>query len=395
MSLKIINLREKILDGLEKLNEMYKSLEKYIEPYYDKAEEIAYKEPYNKDLETYTGHTLEHAREVMENAIKYKEAIENYFENNKPIDGDIHLETLYASAAFHDIGMGVEKEEYREKGLKAGKQLRNEHALNSGLELMKNKDFIKDDFEKFNVDTEKVAVIIYFHSKSCSGLEKIDENGNSKTVKLDLTNIDDVKISIENFKEECRINNIEFRGEFSDQEYKDIAIIASVIRIADANRDGRRITDMRGRIPRIDGEIHNNANTMDDEVENAKLVLGDKEYAPDNYTKAIYIGEGNCRFDLNYDKDFNKLNYDIHVFDIEKAPNSTSLVISERFGEIDSTFIKDNLGIDNENTNININIICSDEQKGRDFIKNNLMKHKKMKNYKERYEKIMKVKKEK
>lgn len=382
------------------LNKMYKVLEKYIKPYYTKAEEIAYKGPYNKDLETYTGHTLEHAREVMENAIKYKEAIENYFENNKFIDkdnnplyGKIHLETLYASAAFHDIGMGVEKEEYREKGLKAGKQLRNEHALNSGVELMKYKDYIKDDFEKFNVDPEKVAVIIYFHSKSCSGLQKVDENGKSKTVKLDLTNIGDIKISIENFKEECRINDIEFKGEFSEQEYKDISIVASIIRIADANRDGKRITDMRGRIPRITGQIHSDTNSMDGEVEDAKLNLGDKEYSADNYTKAIYIGEGNCKFDLNYDKESNKLNYDIYIFDINKAPNSTSLVISERFGEIDSTFIKDNLGTDNKNTNININIICDDEQKGRDFIKNNLIKHKKMKNYKERYEKIMQVKK--
>jgi hypothetical protein len=281
--------------------------------------------------------------------------------------------TMDAAAAFHDTGMdaNVSPKFYSgfARALKgdlvnmgAKEKPREKHAVTSAIHLLESRD--RESLTKMGANVNQAAFLITLHSKT-GYLEKLFNPG---APMRDLSMIDykDIKRAAENFKKECAAWDMSWLykdGKWNEEALRRTALSASILRLADANRDGLNLyaqkgvgyafadkESCKGREPILDKNGEIDKDEMYREVEGMSIAYdyGDRreELQLDpktateeqinkmNKSRAIVFGESNVDLmEIGTTQD-GKLAYRFTVNEPEIGIGCTAHAIQERINEI-------------------------------------------------------------
>ena len=176
---------------------------------YKCATQVAQSDKY-KSLSTFPTHGFSHIRAVCDRSGKVADLISGG-------NGDVKLYTRIA-AEVHDTGMGglprlganIEKDGSGTlKEFKDGNQIRKEHSINSGVEVLRN----TESFKEMGVRPGMVALTAASHSKSNSGIydmnnvnqwkslaDKLEATCNSIAPKMNAGEVSEMKEGIADMK---------------------------------------------------------------------------------------------------------------------------------------------------------------------------------------------------
>jgi hypothetical protein len=344
----------------------------YAKEYYDRAEIVSdsfFKDDEGNvieyDTRNFTGHTLAHIVEVRGKMRDMLSSVQNIgFKEADFFSG----KTMDAAAAFHDTGMDANvSPKFLVGFLRAFKgdlinmgasrnPIRKKHAVTSAIHILESRN--RERLTNMGADVDQAAFLINLHSKS-GFLEKLS-NPDEPIRDLSMTDYGHIKRAAENFKRECPEWDMSWLckgGVWNEEALRKTAISASILRIADANRDGLNLYAQkgvgysfankdacRGQEPILD------ENEMYREVENMSIAynygnrreelrLDPKTATEDqikeiNRTRAIVFGESNIDLmETGATKD-GKLVYKFVVNEPEIGIGCTAHAIQERLDEI-------------------------------------------------------------
>jgi hypothetical protein len=280
-----------------------------------------------------------------------------------------------AAAAFHDTGMDANVSPKFYPGFVRGfkgdllnmgakEEPRKRHALTSAIHLLESRD--RENLTKMGANVDQAAFLIYLHSKT-GYLEKL-ATPDKPNRNLGMTDYGDIKRAAENFKKEYAAWDMSWLrkdGKWDDDALKKTALSASVLRLADANRDGLNLYAQkgveysfankeacRGREPIVDKNGRLLKNELYREVEDMSIAYGHGDRREElrldpgkatkeqiqkmNETRAVVFGESNVELmEIGVTQD-KKLVYRFTVDEPEIGIGCTAHAIQERIDEIKS-----------------------------------------------------------
>jgi hypothetical protein len=261
-----------------------------------------------------------------------------------------------AAAVFHDTGMDANmKDNFFEKsGIKhvllgdltsaaADTEPRKKHAVTGALHILDKKN--RAVLSAMGANVDQAAFLISLHSKT-GYLE------DGKPRDLSKPDFADIKLAAENFARECKQKGIAWDmswlkngGVWNDGNLRKTAISASVLRLADAGRDGINLYAQRGVGYSIsNAETARGREAITDEgkthmeLEGVSVAYdyggGRLEEIKAPRTRSIVFGESNIDLmDLGTARD-GKLVYRFSVREPEIGIDCTAAAIQERVEEI-------------------------------------------------------------
>jgi hypothetical protein len=361
-----INSAKSILAKIDGSDPAFGDILRLTRRYYENAEVVSDFHYENNDTRNFTGHTMRHIAEVrgktrdLLSSMRGKVFAEDDFFSDKTFD---------AAVAFHDTGMDANLPSNLEpwalrafagKGLPGQKNIgdigavdnpRDRHAVSGAIRLLEH----RDELAAKGVDVDRAAFLITLHSK-----RGFLENGAAR----DLSDISftDIERAAANFKRECENEKYAGKGIHWDDSWlqndnakRQTAVSASILRLADANRDGVNLYSQTGKGYSFDNK---------EACKGRETILGEERYkeiadmfiASDgkqgreeirgyanprneeekrsNETRGIVFGEHNVDFmDLGVTKE-GKFVYRFTVNEPEIGVGCTVHVIQERLDEI-------------------------------------------------------------
>lgn len=310
--------------------------------YYDAAQQEAKKES-RTHLWTYTSHGPDHIDQVIEKSMQAADAIDKIKGKNKIYEEPVDRKLLMVSAQFHDTGMDGAGEHYEPDGT----DLRKAHGRNSAIHVLQNYDAIKS----MGLQPEQVAMVVYGHTKSMSGIDKLASAVSWKT------GLDNLEKSVKDWnsthsaEEQIKFDrSAVFGGEPTKKNIKQMAAATAAIRLGDANREataplyaqagGRYDIEKwpeSGFASSQEEAAHSVISITDDEGRH-ELSASDPKISKVkgwDYSKQVVLGERNLRgADAVYDEKTNSLQEKFTLDDAGKAPHCTAMAIMERIGEM-------------------------------------------------------------
>lgn len=198
-----------------------------------------------KSLSTFPTHGFSHIRAVCNRSEKVANLISG---NNE----DVKLYTRIA-AEVHDTGMGglprlganIEKDGSGTlKEFKDGNQIRKEHSINSGVEVLRN----TNSFKEMGIHSGMVALTAASHSKSNSGIydmnnvnqwktlsDKIEATCNSIAPRMNTYEVDEMKEGIADMRSMFIFNGSEWQiASGRENDFETLKMSAISVTIGDA-----------------------------------------------------------------------------------------------------------------------------------------------------------------
>jgi hypothetical protein len=350
-----------ILESVKDESPGFGMMVEYAKKYYDRAEIVSDSFFDGNDARNFTGHTLRHIFEVRGKMQDMLSSMQNVGFSESDF---FSSETMDAAAAFHDTGMDANLSTRFEpwfmrafKGnmpeMGADEKPRAKHAVSSALRILNH----RDDLSAMGVNVDQAAFLINLHSKT----------GYLEGEKRDLSRSDfkDIKLAAENFRTVCKRMDVAWDdswlykedGTPDEEVLRKTALSASILRLADANRDGLNLYAQKGvgysfankevckgRDPILDEkemyrEIEGMSIAYDygDHHEELRLdseTATGKQIAEMNRTRAIVFGESNVDLMETGAAKGGKLIYRFTVNDPEIGIGCTAHAIQERLDEI-------------------------------------------------------------
>ncbi|MCR5608349.1 MAG: hypothetical protein K6G26_04735 [Lachnospiraceae bacterium] len=352
--------------------EMASKVKEITKPYYTQAGELARS---NDGGRTFTDHKEEHVEMVADKSLEAADAIKKATEKGGlksdakegkvGFSSDIDKKTLEGAALSHDTGMkgdgyalvpimgenGQQKKDSNGKKIyekdSDGKyvvrhennsdfnEVRNNHSLNSAINLLENREKYKEaGYDDEQID--KIAVECMAHSKSSSGVSDL----NNKADWSDC--FDRIDATVDMYNKEHPDKTISFdrtRFERNDDKLSSLATETLALRIGDVSRDSGPYAEAQsGEVVYVDrSTIDNGAGSEKGEVKNANITIGDKgEQIENDYSKQVHAGEQNIVENHTYVGDDGKVVHEITVSDGSSAPRCTQKAIEDHIGELRS-----------------------------------------------------------
>jgi hypothetical protein len=249
-----IQKAREILESVKSESPDFETMLEYAKEYYDRAEIVSDSYFEENDTRDFTGHTLTHIVEVRGKMQSMLSSMQNIGFSEADFFSD---KTMDAAAAFHDTGMdaNVSPKFYAGflrafKGdlvnMGAEKHPRDKHAVTSAVHLLESRD--REKLTEMGVHIDQAAFLINLHSKT-GYLEKLLNPDESPKRDLSMTDYRDIKRAAENFKRECPTWDMSWlceNGNWNEEALRKTALSASILRLADANRDGLNLYAQKG-----------------------------------------------------------------------------------------------------------------------------------------------------
>jgi len=330
----------KVLSGCSKIGGQH----------YDRGTAVA-REGQNSHLWTYTSHGLDHVQQVVEKTNQAADAIERLPQNSVFHGATIDRPTMLVASWFHDTGMDGDDVDWSNKGDGGkpddGNQLRKAHAINSAIHVLENAEQIK----KLGVDPNKVAMTVFAHTKSMSGVEDLS---NPKHWRAGL---DKLESAINEHERETGQKvkfdrDSVFGGEPSEDNIRDIMATVAAIRLGDANREAQgplrsqsggeyKIEKMpKGNFEDADEEAKNSVISITEDGERYELSFDDDKMKHNKghpYSKKVVLGERNlAKIDTAYNEKHQTLQEEVTLADGRAVPYCTVEALLERCGELNT-----------------------------------------------------------
>lgn len=309
--------------------------------HYDKATEVA-NDPKNRSLVTYTSHGEDHIAQVIEKTNQAADAIDQMSGENGLYSEPVDRKMMLVAAQFHDTGMDGGDQNYPD-----GDTIRGNHALNSSLHLLEN----RDEIEAMGVNPDQAALLIFAHTKSKSGINDLG-NPDDWTEGLDR-----VEKAVNEYNERNPDHPIKFDrdnvfgGEPTTENIKQMAASTAALRLGDANREANiPLRAQGGGEYKIEQMPPRGTKSAGEEIAGSKITIKTEdgvvhELSADDdlisqvpgweYSKQVVLGERNMsRADTKYDKDSDSLVEHITLGSGHDVPWSTSEALLERCGEL-------------------------------------------------------------
>jgi hypothetical protein len=368
-----INSAKSILAKIDGSDPAFGDLLRLTRRYYENAEVVSDFYYEGNDTKNFTGHTLRHIVEVRG---KTRDLLSSMRGQVFAEDDFFSNQTFDAAVAFHDTGMDANVPSNLEpwtlrafagKGLPRQRNLgdigaidkpRKHHEVSGAIHLLEHRDELAAE----GVDVDRAAFLITLHSKRGS-LE------NWAVRDLSDEDFTDMERAAANFKRECEKyagKGIHWDDSWlqNDKAKRQTAISASILRMADANRDGVNLYSQTGKGYFFDNkEACGGRETIlgeerYKEIADMRIAIGGKagheehgereeirgyanprneEEARANETRAVVFGEHNVGLmDLGVTKE-GKLIYRFTVNEPEIGIGCTAHAIQERLDEIRSS----------------------------------------------------------
>lgn len=326
--------------------------------YYQKAKELAEKYP---ALKTFTDHHALHIDQVCEKSLSAADTLDECLKDN-PEYGPIDRSELLIAARLHDTGM--DGDDAKEYPFDQGNALRGDHSINSAMHVLENRAAL----EAMGVDVDKVALDVFAHSKSASGMRDLNDEAHWAQAFAKMDNF------VTMYNERHPDNPISFdKSKWTDgtqigttkdkdgneipvyklTEHDNVAATRSTIaalRFGDANRDAPEGNDnitQGGGVISVDSSGYNHSKdygSWQNEVKDinssisyedgSKITCGQGGYDKDKFSVHVYAGEGNIST-MNCVKGKNgEICEEFTIKDATFAPHCTFAAIEERLGEM-------------------------------------------------------------
>lgn len=352
------NWNPPVVKGMDdaKVRKVLSKCEKIGGKHYDKGTEVA-KDKRNTHLWTYTSHGLDHVQQVIDKTNEAADAIDLLPDNTFLGGANIDRPTILVSSWFHDTGMDGDAVDWEhlevEKGGKKkvisddGNELRKAHGVNSAIHVLEHANELK----KMGVDPNKVAMIVYSHTKSMSGVG-------------DLKSPEDWKIGLERLEKAANDYSARtgvkvkfdrsavFGGEPDAKNIRDVAAMVAAIRLGDANREAqgplRSQSGGEYKIEKMPDARFNSAKkeakgaeiSITEDGEKHMLDFSDKKMSQNPghpYSKMVVLGERNLnQMSVGYSKQHRTLQEEVELADGNAVPWSTVEALLERCGELNT-----------------------------------------------------------
>jgi hypothetical protein len=371
---------DRILDLMDKRNADFHSMLRLAGHYYNAAERLSRARFSGNNVEDFTGHTQEHCLEVQGKMAALQETMKTVGRdggNSFDFFGD---KTMDAAAAFHDTGMSGglsyvdtlflgafhtdlvrrqmrdnpttrnEKADWNSEGL-SPMEVREKHAFESAMNIFSH----REELSKLGADVDKAAFLISLHSK-----KGFLEHGRPRD--LSKKDFEDIKDAARNFANACRNRDIHWDmswlckdGVWNEKALEQVKNSASIMRFADANRDGTRLYAQNGAKYIFDdknlarGSVDYRSrddlkSRMSQEVEKVHIAYDNGQTCREvanEFSCAIVFGEHNVN-SINLDStERGTLVYRFVVDSPDKAVGCTAYTILERLDELNGSAFAD------------------------------------------------------
>lgn len=362
---KLLNQKEMISESFDDCFKIYetKALEDIKEtvcPIYDNcfriADKIAAFDTYKEHYQLDGGHI----KKVHDKTLQTANVLEEYFAKNTyngTYTSDIDKKALEVMALYHDTGMdgNIEAEQFeklsecdREKFVS---EVRERHSVQSAVHVLRDREII----EKKGVNADAVALGCLLHSKSFSGVKKLNDNQQWFGA------LDKLESAVDEFNKTEPDDKISFDVSFLKkndteidlQQLAKIRTASLCLRIGDANgHDYTSCTSQNGKT--IDFDLNewdlvakryneSPATSFMDEVKYARVSIDELELDDSNDSSGrarVYaLGEGNFK-NLEFQMEEGRLKEKISLVKGDAYPLSTQFCIEERIREIKTAGIE-------------------------------------------------------
>ncbi|MBP5467607.1 MAG: hypothetical protein J6Z11_00010 [Candidatus Riflebacteria bacterium] len=311
-------------------------------------------------LGDFTNHTEEHVLMVTDKTIEIMDAFEkaikngsfqkdNTFSKNSQDSerlnfgvGNINKATIVVASIYHDAGMKsggyiLDKEgkvvlDDKGKPKKAtdGNDIRKNHALNSAIVLLVDRDFWKNS----EADIDVACLLCFAHSKSTSGVRDLSRKSDwiNGFDKLDRV------IKAYNAEHEKKIYFNRERFENNEELLSALSTSALAIRLGDVSRDSGRHARAQngGEIVVYKSTVNSFAGDAPGEAENARVYNYRTGFVKGLFSRQVHIGEQNNVLNHTMVDGSGKVYHEMTIDDGNYAPYCTFQNVIEHCGEIES-----------------------------------------------------------
>lgn len=353
--------------------EMTDKVHEITSGYYDEAKQVAINSPDNGRY--YTDHREAHVEMVANKSLEVSDALKDAIKLggvNRESSADrvafsinIDRMTIEGSALSHDTGMrgngyalddkvngiyGVHEEDNSDFN-----EVRNNHSINSALNLLENRDKYKEaGYSDEQID--KMAAECMAHTKSNSGVHDL----NSKAEWSDC--FDRIDAAVDAYNKDHSDAKIKFdRSIFENDDNKlgELASETFVLRVGDVSRDsfagaeaqsgeavwidrstlnnhsGRDIEtyDVDGRGHFIEPNTKEKINAYDLETRGAIIKIGE-DTVESSKSRQVHVGEQNIVKNHTYCNDVGIITHSVNVEDGASAPYCTTEALKDHMGEL-------------------------------------------------------------
>ena len=311
-------------------------------------------------LNDFTNHTEEHflmvadkTAEIMESfkkaiikgTFQKNDSFEKNVQNSNRInfgigiidEADVLLASIYHDSGMKSGGFVLDKEGYVVvddcgRPLKAsdGNDIRKNHALNSAIILLADRDFWADT----NVDIDAACLLCFSHSKSTSGIRDL----NSKSDWLKGFDKLDRAINAYNSEHEQKIYFNRDRFEKNDNLLSALITSSLALRLGDVSRDSGKHAKSQsgGLIVVYKSTVDSLANDAPGEAQNARVYNYRTGYVKGLFSRQVHIGEQNNVLNRTFTDEKDKVYHEMTIDDGNYAPYCTFQNVIEHCGELES-----------------------------------------------------------
>ncbi len=256
--------------------------------------------------------------------------------------GSINKPTIVIASIYHDAGMKsggyiVDKEgmvvlDENGKPKKAtnGNDIRKNHALNSAIILLVDRDL----WNNADVDVDTACLLCFAHSKSTSGVKDLSSKSDW------LNGFDKLERVIKAYNSEHEKKIYFNREKFVKDEnlFKSLITSSLAVRLGDVSRDSGKHAKAQngGEIVVYKSTVNSLANDAPGEAQNAKVYNYRTGFVKSLFSRQVHIGEQNNVLNHTYIDENDKVYHEMTIDDGNYAPYSTFQNIIEHCGEIES-----------------------------------------------------------
>lgn len=339
------------------------------EPYYEHAVLVAQLSP---DFgRNFTDHKIGHAEMVMEKALEVGYALMyaaergtlggEAAEGRVALSAEIDPVALETAALFHDTGMlgegfalseavdgngeplldenGSQMFAKDENGLYRMhleekmnfREIRTNHALNSGLFVLVNRLFLVD-FGYTDAQVDRMAAACMAHSKSSSGVRDLNSKADWSE------GFDRLDSIVAAWNREFPYAPISFNRSLFEEDDAQLGALAAetlALRIGDVSRDSGPDAEVQtGEVVHVEREtLNNRGGSIPAELEGAVIRIGDED-VPEEKSRQVHAGEQNIPENHTYADADGRVIHEITIADGCSAPRCTQQAVDDHLGEM-------------------------------------------------------------
>ena len=311
-------------------------------------------------LSDFTNHTQEHVLMVADKSLEIMDSFgkairmgtfqkNNSFNKNAQDPnrvnfgiGTINSATVLMASLYHDSGMKaggyvldkegnvVLDESGKPKKASDGNDVRKNHALNSSIIVLTDREFWKE----YDVDIDVACLLCFAHSKSTSGVRDLSSKSDW------LKGFDKLERTIKAYNSEHE-NKIYFnrkRFENDDELLSALSTAALAIRLGDVSRDSGKHAKSQsdGEIVVYKSTVNSLADDAPGEAQNARVYNYRTGFVKSLFSRQIHIGEQNNVLNHTLVDENDKVYHEMTMDDGNYAPYSTFQNVIEHCGELES-----------------------------------------------------------